>query len=178
MVAVLIRNPSVDQDVDGPAKPDGTRYRFEMIYQQGRSRAYADTATELVGVFIAGYEEMSEEDRLRARVEYTTGLLAPVQATVLQGFDGSELTEAERAVLFQPRHAPVVVEEWSAQVPLVLLDVHYAPYSDIPAPVSALEDVYDPSNIYWLRAADEFDFLTALHRIGIISLGESNDFVV
>lgn len=177
MPAVLTR-PAPEGDIIDPVKPDGSRYRFEMLFDQGRSRAYADIAADLLGVFIDGYADLGEDDRVKARIEYATGLLAPMQATILHGSDQQDLSDEDRAVILQPRHEPVVVEEWSSTVPLVLLDVHYVPFSDVPAPVSTLEDVADPSNLMWLRPSGEYEFLMSLHRVGVISLGENPDFVV
>lgn len=177
MPAVLT-HPAPEGDIIDPVKADGSRYRYEMIFEQGRTRAYADTAADLLDVFIDGYSDLDEGERLKARIEYATGLLAPMQATILHGSDQSDLSEEDRAVILQPRHEPVVVGEWSATVPLVLLDVHYVPFSDIPAPVSTFGDVANPSNLMWLRPSDEYEFLMSLHRIGIINIGENPDYVV
>lgn len=178
MAAVLTRNPDAEEKIVDPVKADGSRYRYEMIFEGGRSRAYADTAIELVDALVPGYEAMDEEGRTRARVSYASSLLAPVQATVLQRVDQTAIPEAEKRVLLQPRFEPVVVEEWSSEVPLVLLDVHYQPYSDIAAPVSTLESGGDPRNLIWLRAADDLSLVLSLDRAGLISLGESTDFAV
>jgi hypothetical protein len=178
MPAVLTRNPAPNEDIVDPVKNDGSRYRFEMICEQGRSRAYADTAVDLLDVLMPGYGALPEDERIKARVEYATGLLAPMQATILQNHDQSQISDEDKAVLLQPRYEPVQVEEWSSEVPLVLLDVHYQPFGDVPAPMSMLEDVVNPRNIVWIRASDEFEMLLSLNRVGFISLGENNDFAV
>lgn len=177
MSAVLTR-PAPEGDIIDPVKEDGSRYRYEMLFEQGRTRAYADSAADLLGVFVDGYADLAVEERVRARIEYAASLLAPMQATILHGSDQTDLSDEDRAVILQPRHEPVVVEEWSSAVPLVLLDVHYIPFSEVPAPVSTLEDVANPANLVWLRPSDEYEFLMSLHRVGTISLGENPDFTV
>ena len=178
MSAKVTRNSFADTEVVDPTKDDGSRYRFEMIFDSGRSRAYADTAADLVDVLVPGYAALDAEAKIAARVRYVTDMLASVQAAVLNAHDQSDLTPEERAILLQPRFEPVVVDEWSSEVPLVLADVHYAPYSDLTPPMSTLDDVADPRNLIWLRAGEEFALLTSLARIGYISLGENTEFVV
>jgi hypothetical protein len=181
MAAVITRNPLVEDNpapIEPPHKDDGSGYRFEMIYEGRGSRAYADTAAELLDCLIPGYETMSADERLTARVAYGTGLLAPLQAEVLQDVDQTALSEDERAVLLAPRYEPIAVAEWASEAPLVLLDVHYAPHSDVPAPHSTLEDVANPRNLVWVRVVDEYEMLLSLANIGFIALGENNEFTV
>lgn len=178
MAAVLTRNPGTDSDIVDPVKDDGSRYRYEMIFAQGRSRAYADTTADLIDALVPGYGNLAEPDQTAARVRYATNLLAPVQATVLAAHDQNGLSDEEKASLFAPRFEAVVVEEWASEVPLVLLDVHYAPFSDIPAPVSALEQVESPRNLIWVRASTDEDLLMSLDLLGVISLGENDDYLV
>ena len=180
MAAVITRNPLVEDPtpIEPPHKDDGSGYRFEMIYEGRRSRAYADTAADLLDCLIPGYADMSGEERLTARVAHGTGLLAPVQAEVLQSVDQTALSAEEKAVLLAPRYEPITVAEWGSEAPLVLLDAHYAPYSDIAAPHSTLEDVANPRNIVWIRVVDEYDMLLSLAAIGFITLGENNEYTV
>lgn len=178
MTATIIANPTADVDVDVPLRADGRGYRYEMIFDRARSRAYADTTSELLAVLIGGYESLDTDERLTSRIRYASDLLAPAQAAVLARADQRTLAPEDLAVLTQPRFQPVVVDAWGCPVPLVLLDVHYAPYTNIPAPVSSLEDVTNPVNIHWVRPADEFELLASLDRLGLISLAESNDYIV
>lgn len=181
MAAVMTSNPLAEDDttpVEAPRKADGSGYRFEMIFEGRHSRAYADTAVELLDCLIPGYETMSVEERLNARVAFGTGLLAPTQAEVLQSVNQTALNEDEKAVLLAPRYEPITVAEWGSEVPLVLLDVHYAPHSEQPAPVSTLEDVTNPRNILWIRVVDDYEMLLSLADIGYISLGENNEYTI
>lgn len=181
MSAVLVRNdPAAGQ---APHKPDGAWYRFEMLCHSDQTRAYADTADELLAVLMGpAYADLRNDDaRLQARISWATSLLAPMQAAVYTSVDSTvrdDLPDADRATLLQPRHVPVVVDEWSSPVPLVLVDVHYAPYTDIPAPMSTVADVADPPNIVWLRPTDPVEFLLSLDRTGYITLNEQDDFAI
>lgn len=177
LTAVVIRNVLNDEDLAPATRPDGARYRFEMIFQQGHSRAYADTAEDLMDVLAPGYAGLSQDEQVTARTRHATDLLAPLQAQVLHAHPGP-VSEEEQEVLLSARHVPLEVGEWGSAVPLVLVDVHYRPYSDIPAPTSALADVTDPPNIIWLRPADPYDYLVSLARAGVVVLSESNDFRV
>ena len=179
MAAVLTRNPNTGEDVVAPTKADGSLYRYEMIFDRQRSRAYGDTAADLIDALVPGYATLgSDEERIKARVRYATGLLAPLQASVLQQVDQTALSNAEKDVLLKPRFEAVTIDEWASEVPLVLLDVHYSPFSEIDAPVSTLEDVENPRNIIWVRAGEEYDLLMSLSNIGVITVAENSDFVV
>jgi hypothetical protein len=178
MPAVIVTN-QFGEDIEAPHKEDGARYRYEMLFAGQTRRAYADDATSLVAALLGEtYTDLDDQERLSARVRFGTGLLSPLQASALEGFDVSALSADEQALLFQPRHEPVVAEEWASEVPLVLLDVHYAPFSDIPAPLSSVEQGLSPRNLLWVRVADEMDLILSLDRIGYITVGESTDFVV
>ena len=181
MAAVITRNPLADDHsaaIEPPHKDDGSGYRFEMIYEGAASRAYADSAADLIDLLIPGYADMGAEEKTNARVAYGTGLLAPTQAQVLQHVDQSALSEQERAVLLAPRYEPVTITEWASEVPVVLLDVHYAPHSDLDAPRSTLEDVADPRNIAWIRVEEEYQMLVSLAQVGYIGLAENSEYTV
>ena len=99
MAAVLTRNPTTDTPVDPPRHEDGTGFRYEMIFETDRSRAYADTPADLLDVLVPGYTALTEEERLVARIGYATNLLAPLQAAVLGAVDQSLLSDEDKAVL-------------------------------------------------------------------------------
>lgn len=60
---------------------------------------------------------------------------------------------------------------WSSDVPLVLIDAHYAPYGAAAPPLSSYGDFELVPNIVWLEIVDEKEFLQSLHRIGLIHFG-------
>lgn len=89
--------------------------------------------------------------------------------------DGSgEIKESEAFFQFDEDEEDQIPEEpdmWSRDFPLVLLDVHYAPYSEIPPPLSSYGDYHHVPNIVWIEAMGEEEFLNSLTRIGYVTFG-------
>lgn len=164
-----------------PLKESGAPYRWSLSHPGTGTLAFTDTLSEAVTVLIPGYLDMDEDARTFARVKFLNDLAAPLQAQILATWDPEAreaLTESERTTLLTARHVPLVVEEWSAEVPLVLLESHYMPYTEVPAPVSVPDDVSDPPNLIWLRPGTDLTFLQSLERVGLIALGEHTDFAI
>lgn len=177
MTARLAKNAFGEEDLRVPTKDDNSRYRYEMICQGESTRAYADTITDLLAVLIPGYADLDEAGQARARVQYAADTLAPLQAVVLSRFDRRTIPAEDLDVLTRPRHEPVVVEEWASTVPLVVMDVDYAPYTEIPAPMSATDHSVNPENLIWLRAGEDEDtFMVSLANAGIVTLNEALDY--
>lgn len=177
MSAVCV--PNDDTLTQAPVKDGGSWFRFEMVCDGGKTRAYADTADELLAVLLGPtYGAADEPGRLHARIDYATRLTARVQAVVYTSASTATISEADRAVLLQPRHQSVVVDEWSCEVPLVLVDVHYFPHTETPAPRSTIDDTINPVNLIWLRPADSLGFLVSLATAGVIDLAEQNDYTI
>ncbi|MEV6028398.1 hypothetical protein [Streptomyces sp. NPDC052036] len=57
--------------------------------------------------------------------------------------------------------------EWSAPVPLVLVDCFYAPVTGTPVP-----EPVPPAEIRWLRTRSEWEYLRSLAGLGVIVLAE------
>lgn len=58
-------------------------------------------------------------------------------------------------------------------MPLVLLTVHYRPYTDRPAPTSAIDpDAINPRNLVWLRPGHPEAYLRSLAVAGAVRLAE------
>lgn len=58
-----------------PGRADGAHYRYEMIFDGGNFRGYADTAYELVTYLIPGYDALADRDaRIRARIRFALDL--------------------------------------------------------------------------------------------------------
>ena len=64
-----------------------------------------------------------------------------------------------------------VVDVWRSDVPLVLVTTSYAPFTDVPRPMSVEGDYEFVKNIIWLDPSDELRFLQSLSRIGFITFG-------
>lgn len=176
-MSVVMNNTPAELEApqDVPLRPDGTLYRFEMLFNGFTQRAYADTAEELLAFLIRGYDRMRESERLAARLHYAARSQVTVQAEINAFSDLSAVTPEEYVVLNASRATPPEVGEWGAEVPLVLVDVYYRPLGDLPRPVSLIADVAEPPNIFWITPTDPYDFLVSLNRIGLISLNEHID---
>lgn len=171
-------------EVIAPPSRSGEPFYYSLRHDGWRF--YAHSAQALLPVLIRGYpplpagppavdpdqEQLIEDEnsdglgerRLQARVRHAKGTRSWRQAVLV--FDGEtqlgRLPDAVRDVLLAPTFEPPVLEQpWRHQVPLVLLDVAYAPYSDLPCPIG---------NIIWLRPATADGYLRSLAAPGFIAL--------
>ncbi|MDP8991881.1 MAG: hypothetical protein M3N31_02320 [Actinomycetota bacterium] len=132
---IVTRNPRGATAVEAPRRPDGGLYRFEMIYDGLKYRAYADTATALCGSLIPGYDELEDDaEQAAARIRFAAGMQVQLQAAIAAEAGLEACTPAERDVLLGPRHVPPEVASWEADVPLVLVDVFDEPQGELPRP--------------------------------------------
>src|SRR6266516_2978265 len=103
----LIRNPQGETPPPAPTRPDGTPYRFEMIFDGGGWRAYADEPADLVAELIPGYGELdSPVARAEARIAYATSAQVALQAMLNSERGLDDCDEQERQMLLGPRHQP------------------------------------------------------------------------
>lgn len=173
-MSVVLPNSIADAEApDVPMRPDGTPYRFEMLFNGFAERAYADTAEELLAFLIRGYDRMPKGQRLAARLHFAARSQVTVQSYINADSDLSGVSPEEWVILNSTRATPPEVGEWAAEVPLVLIDVFYQPLGNLPRPTSAIADVEEPPNIFWLAPTDEYEFLISLHRVGVIALHEA-----
>ena len=167
---IVTRNPRGATAVEAPRRPDGGLYRFEMIYDGLKYRAYADTATELCGLLIPGYAELEHDtEQAAARIQFAVGMQVQLQAAIATEADLEACSPAERELLLGPRHVPPAVASWEADVPLVLVDVFYEPVGELPRPAGRPRGGGEP-NLIWLRPSDEVELLSSLHRAGLVVL--------
>jgi hypothetical protein len=63
----------------------------------------------------------------------------------------------EKSYLFAPKNISLEFEDgkYEGSIPLVLLNVYYAPFTDYPKP---------EGNLAWVNVDDEFEFLKSLHN--------------
>jgi hypothetical protein len=138
-MAVLTRNPREGVVPDVPHRPDGGLYRFEMIFDGGRYRAYADTVTELCEQLIPGYAELEDDiSQAAARIQHAVRAQVLLQAAIVADADLSGCNGEEQELLLGPRHVPPAIEVWEADVPLVLVDTYYEPLARYPGPKGGL----------------------------------------
>ena len=150
-MAILVRNISESEDLGSfqvPTRTDGKRYLFEMICDNGWSRVYDDSTSGLLEHLIAGYEAMSNEDKLAARIKHACDMQVITQARLLTFYAEDNATQKEKEILFGTRHIQPVIEGWRCTIPLILVDSFYFPYSRNPRPYSEIADVAMPSNIW------------------------------
>lgn len=167
---ITVTNPRGDVAVTVPTKPDGTHYRFEMIYDGDARRAYADTPIDLCGALIHGYADLDFGDTAEAdaaRLAHAGRIQVELQAQLNAAGKTTDLDQATRTVLTAPRHvAPDPGASWDADIPLVLLTVDHAPYTDTPVPTG---------NVIWLDPTTETDLLESLAQADVIVLAEANN---
>lgn len=164
MVAHLAQNTPADQDP--PQSPDGEDHAYEMIFDGGGSRAWADSTVDLLDVLISGYQAMSIEDRFAARLALALQVRSVVQAAINSERDLDGEPAGVVAALTHPDPTAPPVRTWASGHPLVVLDVHYRPFTEIQPPVTAGDGV-----LLWFKVEDEDDFLLSLHSAGYVSLG-------
>ena len=134
---------------------------------------YADTVSELLSAVIPGYDELPSNEngdeaafvaRYEAAIELAnlvqTGLV--IDATENDGWSPEQVTEDELNALFQSKVVPfvpcegadgTVSAEWRVDVPLVVIDTDYAPFTEREAPFG--------DNVVFLSPGDEMEFLNA-----------------
>jgi hypothetical protein len=131
-------------------------------------RTFADTDAELVAALIHGYAEMQDAvAAARARIHYAVWAQVTTQAAINVGRGHEGCTPEQLDVLYADRTVQPAVRDWSAPVPLILVDCFYAPITDVPAPTAV-----PPGQILWLRPRTDADLLRSLADLGVIRLSE------
>ncbi|GAA0245337.1 hypothetical protein [Cryptosporangium japonicum] len=148
-----------------PRRPDGEFFRFELIDGGGRWRVYADDRTDLVADLIPGYDTLPDDAARRvARTGALLGAQILAQARLITDLGTDDCTEEQKALLLGTRDTPPVLdEEWTAPVPLVLISGLYEPYTALPRP---------DGDIIWLDSDTEDSYLRALRVTGMVVLAE------
>jgi hypothetical protein len=176
MAFVITRNnPAVDEGMIPPLREDGRGYRYCMYFNGDAEAAFADSHEELLSVLVPGYVQMEEMDADVARIRLAQVVAAQIQAEVLAEVDPATVSEQEWAILNAPRSLKQPeVGLWRSEVPLVVVETAYAPYTDVQPPVSGLSDgIDDAPNLWWIRPTEDEDFLFSLHEVGYIRLMEN-----
>ena len=160
-----IRKAEADRRGNGvvvaPRQRNGRPYPLVML--EPDAYLYATQPAELLATLIPGYAELSRHDRLDERIEHAARVRSELTAESLARHWDVPLTEAERAVLCSSPWEPPVLRTWRHPVPVVLLDVFYAPFTDTPPPDYA-------ANVVWLRPSREEPYIHSLAERGLISL--------
>lgn len=155
-------------------KDDGTPWPHGMLYQEGDTLtlALAETAGELLSVLIDDYpvpgddsEDLMLVDAIR--IDYGVRLAQGLQESWLatavteRGLDISRVEETVVDAWFRSKSIGVDLggEPWAEAVPLVCLDMAYAPFTDVPAPTG---------EVVWVRVRTETDLLESMDALGLI----------
>lgn len=178
MSVVTVRNTRQGDDHPPipPVHDDGSRYPYAMYYSGAKYIAYADTPTDLLTVLIPDYDTLDERGRMMGRIRLAIDAQVVIQAQINAETDDEQwarLSDQERSVLEGSRVEQPRVDFWDCEIPLVLVETGYAPYSDVNQPLSGISDVRTPPNLIWLRPVDEWELLVSLAEAGYITLHEA-----
>lgn len=164
--------PVPESGAEMPTKPDGTSWSHAMVFSRDGDlqMALADTAGELLSLLIFDYpsEDSTVEDLVEldaARIDYGIRLAQGVQESWL----ASAVTEGQLDLggvdpvavdaWFRAKDTGADVGEWTEDVPLICLDMAYAPFTDVPAPTG---------NVVWVEVRDEVSLLNSMSQLGLI----------
>ncbi len=140
---------------------------------------FADTHTEILGALIAGYADIADtptghDQAVISRYEHAVAVATATQGALCAQagdagrFDPAGESEEVLTALFTERDRPFVgidrpaggrSYDWQHDVPLVLLDTDYEPYTGRRTPTG---------RIVWLRPALESSYLDSLAEIGAV----------
>ncbi len=162
-----------------PPHEGGDPWPFVLLHDDAKT-TYADTATELVGVLIPGYDTIPAEtggDTPASDADHDKALWmrygqAVNTATVLQeshlaaatnngDFDPAAASEDTLTTMLGGKTTVFTGAEWAEQaVPLYLIATDYAPFTDVARPAG---------NVVYLDPSTETAHLISLHEAGLVS---------
>ncbi len=162
-----------------PPHEGGDPWPFVLLHDDAKT-TYADTATELVGVLIPGYDTIPAEtggDTPASDADHDKALWmrygqAVNTATVLQeshlaaavtngDFDPVAASEDTLTTMLGGKTTVFTGAEWAEQaVPLYLIATDYAPFTDVARPAG---------NVVYLDPSTETAHLISLHEAGLVS---------
>lgn len=180
-----------------PFKEDGEHYEYILYHDGDRYISYSDDLDELYNLLIPGYGEMDEEARLDERLKLAIRIQKQFQTNVYLNLSDEERSNLEEWELdairgeydndekpymvtgfwkerlpegTDPDEVPESerVDVWTSEIPLVIIDAAYAPWSEVPLPLGK----QDGSNLLILKPTDELEFLFSLTDTGWITFGE------
>lgn len=176
MSVILMRN-NVEGDgpVIAPTRDNGAGYPYCMYFNGNAEVAFAESHLELLDVLMPGYLDVEEAERDYRRIRLAQSVAAQIQAEILVEVSPDDVTEGEWIALTAPRGlSQPRADWWTCRVPLVVVETGYEPFTDIPRPASGLP-VEDPNgdNLWFIRPAEEEDFLVSLHEVGYLRMMEN-----
>lgn len=175
MVAVIRKNPWNGETPVVPLQEDGSNFEY-MMYFNGHERiAYANTIREMIEVLVPQYLGSDEASQQRMRTSYATSVAVWTQALILAEIADTDLSDEERSIVYAKRNEKPqpVIRDWSSDVPVVVVEDNYEPYTTTPKPTSTQGALGEAENIIFMRTHSEKDFLYSLHEAGYIRLLQS-----
>jgi len=170
--------PDVAGSMLTPMNEEGNPFRYCMGMPDGEDILYADGYPDMLEGLLPGYLATEDEvERAVMRIQLGAQVATVMQAEVLANTDPAAISETEWKVLTAPRVGSTCVRAdwWTSPIPLIVVETSYVPYTEIPRPASGLSDGVAADNLFWVRPAEEEDFLLSLHEVGFIRLMENMD---
>lgn len=164
-MAIIQQNVSIEDDIDlypVPTKPDFSYYKYELIDYISDARVYSDVLSEIVEYLAPGGS--SDYSIL---LKHAVDVQVAMQSQILNFYHDALVSEEEFTLLTGIRHEQPQISIWSCQVPLILIDSFYAPYTSIQLPYGQFIEPSD--NIIWLtpgKGAEEY--LRSLDALGAV----------
>lgn len=173
MTTVQVKNNAAGEGpVLAPLHDDGSSFPYCLYFNSDAEVAFADSIEELLDVLLPGYLTADDDARDLMRIRLAQAVAAQVQAEIIFDVDRSQLSDKEWEIINAPRQlAQPAVGWWSSEIPLVVVETAYAPYTSVPPPASSIADgLADAPNLWWIRPAEDEDFLISLHEVGYVRL--------
>ncbi len=159
-----------------PMNENGDPFAYCLVMPDGEDYLYADTYDDMLVNLIPGYLATDDlEERALMRMRLGTQVAVVKQAEILADLDPAMITDEDWQVLTAPKAGSQVTspEWWNSPIPLIVVETSYVPYTDIPRPASGLNDGIVAENLWWIRPAEQEDFLLSLHEVGFVQLMEN-----
>lgn len=151
-----------------PRKADGDLYEYEMVCDGGLTRVYGDTPEDMLAYLIEDYQNKTPKEKVMARIRHSMEIKISLQVHINHYFRKVSKNKAEQIILYNPQKQQPLIAEWVSEIPLVLVDSFYQPYSHVKKPVG-LEEPHE--NIWWLNPTkDELEYLISLHETSYLDL--------
>ena len=173
-MAIIIRDVTLTDSPYSPLIPEtkeGKCYRYEMLCDHGLTRLYDDSIIGFLDYLIPNYSGMNIKEKLVSRISHAVRIQDKMQSQLNDFFKKSYKTLEEENILEKKITLQPILESWSCQTPLVLIDAFYFPYNSTPRPYSEIKNIAIPSNLWWLRPSEgEMEYLMSLHEVSFIDL--------
>lgn len=173
MSTVHVKNNAAGEGpVLAPLHEDGSSYPYCLYFNSDAEVAFADSIEELLDMLLPGYLNADDAARDLMRIQLAQSVAGQIQAEILFDVDRADVSDHDWAILNAPRQLPQPdAGWWSNEIPLVVVETAYAPYTAVPRPASAIADgLADAPNLWWIRPAEDEDFLISLHEVGYVRL--------